>query len=168
MLKSILIQTPLGPMTAIADEQALYLLEFSDQPGLDRAIKKLEKINKTTVVAGKNSILDLITKELERYFAGKSQNFLVPCAFSGTDFQNSVWRELQKIPFGMTCAYGEIAQNLGKPTAFRAVAQANSANMISIVIPCHRVINRDGTLGGYSGTLERKRRLIQMETTPAG
>ena len=89
--------------------------------------------------------------------------FSTPLFLTGTLFQNHVWQELQKIPFGKTCAYSDIASSISKPTAFRSVAQANGANQHCIIIPCHRVVNKDGSLGGYSSGIIRKEWLLQHE-----
>ena len=81
----------------------------------------------------------------------------------GTPFQQSVWRALQQIPYGQTISYAQLAQNIGKPTAYRAVANANGKNPLSIIIPCHRVVASDGSLGGYTGGLDKKRILLSIE-----
>lgn len=106
--------------------------------------------------------------ELERYFTSQLQTFTTPLFLTGTPFQNAVWQTLQKIPYGHTRSYKEIAVELAKPTAFRAVAQANAANMLSIIIPCHRVINSDQKMGGYSGGLARKEWLLTHEMKSPG
>lgn len=103
-------------------------------------------------------------RALERYFAGDLGALdTLPVASSGTGFQRGVWRALRDIPAGTTITYGELARRVGRPTAFRAVGLANGANPIGIVVPCHRVIGRDGSLTGYGGGLERKRWLLTHE-----
>ena len=109
------------------------------------------------------NLLNRITNMVGRYFAGQLKAFTTPLAPTGTPFQKRVWEELQKIPHGETRSYAAIAAAIGRPTAFRAVAQANGANRIAIVIPCHRVINTSGALGGYSSGVERKQWLLQQE-----
>lgn len=104
-----------------------------------------------------------VVRQLDEYFAGKRQDFNLPLLLTGTPFQNEVWRELQKIPYGETRSYAELAQAIGKPKAIRAVASANSYNPISILIPCHRVIGSDLKLVGYAGGLEAKRFLLELE-----
>lgn len=111
-----------------------------------------------------SAITNLAITQLEAYFAGQLQQFELPLAPLGTDFQQRVWRVLQTIPYGETWSYQAQAQAMGQPNAVRAVAAANRANPIAIVIPCHRVIGKDGTLRGYAGGLDRKQALIELET----
>ena len=101
--------------------------------------------------------------ELDRYFAGKLREFTVPVDPSGTPFRERVWRELRGIPFSETISYAELARRIGNEKASRAVGGANGANAVCIVIPCHRVIAADGSLGGYSAGLRRKERLLALE-----
>lgn len=101
--------------------------------------------------------------QLDEYYKGRRQKFSVPLLLKGTDFQKTVWRQLQKIPFGRTASYGDIARAIGKPKAFRAVGHANNKNPIPIIIPCHRVIGSDGQLVGFGGGLWRKRWLLSHE-----
>lgn len=151
MVKAFYIDTPLGQMLAVADDGALHLLEFVHA-------RKPSKLS-----LGKTKPIEQIELELKQYFAKKLQKFKTPLLLSGTPFQKQVWEELQKIPFGETCSYAEIAAAIGKPLAFRAVAQANAANRFAIIIPCHRVINQNGALGGYSGGIEKKEGLLKHE-----
>jgi O-6-methylguanine DNA methyltransferase len=102
-------------------------------------------------------------QQLDEYFLGKRQSFDIPLNMVGTDFQKSVWQTLLKIPYGQTLSYKQEAITLGKESAVRAVANANGANNIGIIIPCHRVIASDGTLGGYSGGIDRKEFLLNLE-----
>ena len=157
------ISTSLGAMEAIADERVLYLLEFADCPSLEREIKKLERIMGVNIVAGKTAVIESIEKELTLYFNGELTTFTTPTAKCGTVFQNVVWNTLQKVPFGTTCSYAQLAHAIGKPTAFRAVANANRCNQLAIVVPCHRVIKSNGDLCGYDGGLARKRWLLEHE-----
>ncbi len=147
--------SPLGPLLAIADEQALHLVEFIDQ----RDKKNL----RASIVSGRCPPLLSIEKELELYFSGSLHTFKTPLHIQGSPFQKNVWDELRKIPYGETISYAEQAASMGKPTAYRAVAQANGANRFTIVIPCHRVINTGGKLGGYGGGLNRKEWLLEHE-----
>jgi AraC family transcriptional regulator, regulatory protein of adaptative response / methylated-DNA-[protein]-cysteine methyltransferase len=163
ILKASWLDTCLGPMIAIADQQALYLLEFVDRRGFECEIERFSTKTKFPIVAGRTPIIDLIEKELHLYFSGDLQQFKTPLVFFGSPFQKLVWQELQKIPYGQTCSYAQLAQAIGKPSAFRAVAQANGANQLPIIIPCHRVINTNGELGGYAGGLNRKIWLINRE-----
>ncbi|MFY7992610.1 MAG: methylated-DNA--[protein]-cysteine S-methyltransferase, partial [Bacteriovoracaceae bacterium] len=109
-------------------------------------------------------ILKQAKKELEEYFSGKRRNFDIPLDVDGSDFQKKVWNQLQKIPYGKTCAYKDIATKLRDPNASRAVGTANGKNPLWIVVPCHRVITASGSLGGYAGGLEMKTKLLQLES----
>jgi AraC family transcriptional regulator, regulatory protein of adaptative response / methylated-DNA-[protein]-cysteine methyltransferase len=104
-----------------------------------------------------------ISKEINEYFEGKRRTFDVKLDTPGTDFQKSVWDILKEIPFGTTTSYQQQAENLNKPKAVRAIASANGFNRVSIIIPCHRVIGKDGTMTGYGGGIERKKWLIDHE-----
>ena len=107
-----------------------------------------------------------VRRQLEEYFAGRRRAFDVVVAPPGTTFQQRVWDELQRIDYGQTISYAELATRIGRPTAIRAAGAANGANPISILIPCHRVIGSDGSLTGYGGGLEAKRALLELERTP--
>jgi methylated-DNA-[protein]-cysteine S-methyltransferase len=108
-----------------------------------------------------------IRRQMEEYFAGRRSAFDLPVAPPGTPFQQRVWDELQRIGYGETITYAELAARIGRPTAVRAAGAANGANPVSIVIPCHRVIGSNGSLTGYSGGLESKRFLLDLERTGA-
>jgi methylated-DNA-[protein]-cysteine S-methyltransferase len=101
--------------------------------------------------------------QLDEYFNGKRKVFNLPLKLNGTDFQIDVWKALQNIPFGETRSYGEIARVIGKPKASRAVGMANNRNPIVIIVPCHRVIGHDGSLTGFGGGIELKKRLLELE-----
>jgi AraC family transcriptional regulator of adaptative response/methylated-DNA-[protein]-cysteine methyltransferase len=162
-LKTSWLDTPLGPMLAIANEHALYLLEFVDRRGLEREVERLRQKAKLAIVPGTTQAIRSIESELKEYFAGTLKQFKTPLFLFGTPFQLRVWEELQKIPYGETRSYSDIATEIKKPSAFRAVAMANGANQLAIVIPCHRVININGDMGGYGGGLARKEWLINLE-----
>ena len=157
------LDTPLGPMLAIGDEKALYLLEFVDRRGLEREIARLSKKTQSAITPGSSPPILSIEKELSAYFKGKLTEFTTPLFYFDSSFQKKVWEELKKIPFGQTRSYSDLAQMIGQPTARRAVARANSSNQLAIIIPCHRVINANGQLGGYAGGLSRKQRLLEHE-----
>lgn len=108
-----------------------------------------------------------VAKQLREYFNGKRREFDIPLDAAGTDFQRSVWSALRKIPYGRTVSYADIARAIGKPKSMRAVGMANGRNPISIVVPCHRVIGADGSLTGYGGGLDRKRTLLNLESSGA-
>ena len=104
-----------------------------------------------------------VIRELEGYFAGRLREFTVPLDLRGTDFQMRCWRALLDIPYGQAIAYRELARRVGSPRGFRAVGMANHDNPVAIIVPCHRVIASDGSLGGYGGGLDLKRALLEME-----
>ena len=164
VLESAIIETRLGSMLAIANDDALHLLEFANRRGLEREVERLRK--KATIVPGRTEPIDQIEAELQDYFAGRLTAFSTPVALIGTEFQRLVWQALCDIPCGETRSYAELAVEIGRPTAVRAVAQANGANQLAIIIPCHRIINADGKLGGYGGGLARKKWLIEHEQAP--
>ena len=157
------VETPLGPMIAVTSAQALHLLEFTDRKGLPREIQALVKSSGGRLGIGRHVPTDRIEGELASYFSGRSARFETPLAPLGTTFQQSVWGELRRIPPSRTRSYGEIAAALGRAGASRAVARANGANPIALVVPCHRVIAADGSLTGYGGGLWRKQKLIEIE-----
>lgn len=163
VLKASWLDTPLGPMIALADEQALYLLEFADRPGLEKKLDGLRQKTKSVIIPGHTKPISSIENELNQYFAGKLKIFKTPLFFIGSFFQKKIWEELLKIPLGETRSYSDIAVAIKKPTAFRAVAQANGSNRLAIIVPCHRVINVNGELGGYAGGLVRKKWLLHHE-----
>lgn len=163
ILTSSHLETPLGPMLAVADERALHLLEFIDYRNLKQEVARLKIRTKSTIVSGTTEIINSIEKELKAYFEGRLRDFKTPLFLSGSPFQKQAWEALMRIPHGETRSYAEQAHTIGKPSAYRAVANANGANQIAIVIPCHRIINSNGKLGGYGGGVDRKKWLIQFE-----
>jgi AraC family transcriptional regulator, regulatory protein of adaptative response / methylated-DNA-[protein]-cysteine methyltransferase len=156
------IDTVLGPMVAIADDEALYLLEFMTRRGLAREIERLRKRG-FAIIPGESRPLQWIESELASYFDGKLTQFKTPYRVFGSEFQQQVWNALCQIHFGETRSYRDQARSLNKPTAYRAVANANGANQLAIIIPCHRIINSDGTLGGYGGGTVIKQWLLEHE-----
>ena len=163
------LTTPLGPMFACATDKGLCLLEFVDRRMLETEFRDLQRLLGATILTGENEHTRQIKEELEEYFEGKRTQFSVPLDTPGTDFQRHAWQALHSIPYGQTVSYHEQATRIGNPNAVRAVARANGANRIAIVIPCHRVIGKDGKLTGYGGGLERKKWLLDHErTTLAG
>lgn len=163
MLKADWIDTPLGAMIAVSDDNALHLLEFADRKALPNELKKLMQTVKGNIGIGRTAPTDQVTRELKAFFEGKSDQFQVPLVFHGSDFTKNVWDALRSIPAGHTKSYSQLAAEIGQPTATRAVARANGANQIAILIPCHRVIGADGSLTGYGGGLWRKQKLIELE-----
>ena len=158
------IETPLGPMIAGANDSGVCVLEFTDRRMLEQQLATLRKRFNAAFVPGEHRHLDRLRDQLQEYFAGGRQTFTVPLAAPGTPFEERVWRALQEIPYGETRSYADIARQVGSPAAVRAVGRANGMNRIAIVIPCHRVVNKSGELGGYGGGLWRKRRLLHLES----
>ena len=152
-MRYAVISTPLGPVTMASTDQGLAAVHFGNHVPPDGAVD----------IESNRVFID----QIDEYFLGKRKQFDFPLDFSGTSFQIAVWRELLKIPYGETRSYGDIAKNLGKPGASRAVGMANHDNHIAIVIPCHRVVGQDGSLTGYAGGIDLKQQLLSLEkTTP--
>lgn len=144
-----IIDTPIGKMIAIADENGITFLDFTDKI-LDNA-------------SSDNPLLLRLEEELCEYFEGKRETFTLPLSPNGTEFQKGVWETLRTIPYGETISYATEAKLFGNSKAVRAVANANAHNPIAILIPCHRVIATGGGLGGYSGGVWRKEFLLALE-----
>lgn len=158
------IDTPYGTMVALGDDHALYFLQFEDHSFLPRILKNFTVKTHAQVIdtTTSRSVL-MIKQELNEYFAGTLKEFKTPLHFTGTLFQQAVWHLLKTIPYGSTVSYGMVAKKLEHPSAFRAVARANATNLIALVVPCHRVINADDTIGGYAGGVDRKKLLLEHE-----
>lgn len=155
--------SPVGPIVAAAIDEGIVLAEFGDLERLQKQAPALRRWYQGPVVPGNHPHLMRFFEELEQYFAGHRHEFTVPLVVRGTPFESAVWGALRRIPFGETRSYAEIAAAIGNPKAVRAVGSANGRNRIVIAIPCHRVINADGRLGGYGGGLWRKVRLLEVE-----
>lgn len=158
-----LYQSELGPIILGATSKGVCLVEFSDRRMLEYQLKTLKKRFNAAIIPGSNQHIEQIILELDEYFKGRLKNFKTPLVYPGTDFQMKVWDNLMKIPYGTTISYIDLAENIGVKGASRAVGTANGMNRIGIIIPCHRVVNKDGRLGGYGGGLWRKQWLIDME-----
>ncbi|MGW6949436.1 methylated-DNA--[protein]-cysteine S-methyltransferase [Streptomyces xanthophaeus] len=151
------VDSPLGPLTLVSTGgvlSALYMTDHRHQPG--------EETFGERVPAGAAPFGEVV-RELTAYFAGELRQFTVPVHLEGTEFQRSVWDQLLRIPYGETWSYGQLAAELGKPNASRAVGLANGKNPVSIIVPCHRVIGASGAMTGYGGGLDRKVRLLELE-----
>ncbi|MCG3884056.1 methylated-DNA--[protein]-cysteine S-methyltransferase [Photobacterium leiognathi] len=149
-----LIDSPLGKITITANDTALLAVWFESHhiPSLHKATLNPE-----------HPILQLCEQQLTEYFAGQRQQFSVPIAFQGTAFQHQVWQALTTIPYGETWHYQQLADAIDNPKACRAVGSANGKNSLSIVVPCHRVITKNGDLGGYAGGCDIKQKLLDLE-----
>jgi methylated-DNA-[protein]-cysteine S-methyltransferase len=150
--------SPLGTIHLIADDRALLVLAWDDN------IEVWNSRLKPEILSGSHPILDQILGELEAYFQGRLDRFKTPWDFpGGTPFQRKVWKELHRIPYGHTCSYASIAEALAHPKATRAVGAANGQNPLSLILPCHRVIGKNGKLTGYAGGLQQKKALLDLE-----
>jgi len=145
---------PIGGIGIAEDDGAI------SRVGFCRNVKK----DFSGFTVAETPLIKIAAAQLTEYFAGKREEFDLPLAPAGTDFQRAVWRALQTIPFGETRSYGDIAAQIGNPKACRAVGMANNRNPIAIIIPCHRVIGRDGSLTGYGGGLDIKQYLLNLES----
>lgn len=157
------LDSPLGPLVAAANDQGLLLLEFTERRMLDKQFDALRRYFGCAIVPGEHPHLTQIRRELDEYFAGRRRDFDVPLVYPGSEFQRSVWRALLTIPYGQTWSYEALAQHVGRAGACRAVGTTNGLNRLAIVVPCHRVVNKSGKLGGYGGGLWRKQRLLELE-----
>jgi len=157
------IETDLGLMVAAATNKGICMFEFADYKLLDLELRQLADSFNVSLVHGDNPHFVTLREQLKQYFAGDRKNFDIPLDLVGSEFQKKVWLSLLQIPYGCTTTYAKQAELLGKPSAVRAVANANGKNKISIILPCHRVIGADGTLTGYGGGIWRKKKLLEFE-----
>jgi AraC family transcriptional regulator of adaptative response/methylated-DNA-[protein]-cysteine methyltransferase len=158
------IESPLGPLVAGATADALCLLEFTDRRMLEAQFETLRRRFGLALLPGDSPLFGALRRQLDEYFAGTRRDFDLPLAYPGTEFQVRVWEGLRRIPYGRTLGYAELAVELGLPPgAGRAVGHANGLNRLAVLIPCHRVVAADGSLGGYGGGLWRKLRLLERE-----
>ena len=157
------MQTPLGPMIAGATDDGVCLLEFTDRRMLEAQFDTVRRRFGGPAVMGSNEHLERLEDELAGYFAGSVRAFRVPLVYPGTPFQLRVWEKLLDVPYGETRSYQDLASAVGDPAAVRAVGRANGMNRIAILIPCHRIVNKNGDLGGYGGGLRRKQYLLNLE-----
>jgi AraC family transcriptional regulator of adaptative response/methylated-DNA-[protein]-cysteine methyltransferase len=158
-----MVDTPLGPMVAGARPDGLCLFEYSDPGRLQTQVEAMRRRFRCPVVSGGSPYLEQLRQELSDYFAGTRTQFSLQLLAPGTPFQERVWARLLEIPYGRTISYEELAVSVGAPGSQRAVGTANGSNRIAILIPCHRVINKNGKLGGYGGQLWRKEALLTLE-----
>lgn len=163
-----MLTTPLGEMMAAATEAGLCLLEFTEPQRLARQLPALERyLGEPLQAVNDQPVLNAAQRQLDAYFAGELADFELPLDLLGTDFQCQAWSALLNIPYGQTRSYQQQAQSIDRPQSVRAVARANGDNRIAIVVPCHRVIGKDGSLTGYGGGLWRKQRLLALEGAAA-
>jgi O-6-methylguanine DNA methyltransferase len=146
--------SPAGPLFLAVSSKGLVRLEFQH---------RMQKINDSEKLIESESSLRPYLRELDEYFAGERRKFTMPLDLRGTAFQLACWNALLEIPYGETRSYAEIARAIGHPNAFRAVGMSNNRNPVAIVVPCHRVIASSGSLCGYGGGLDLKRKLLELE-----
>jgi len=158
----IVTSTPLGPTWICATEVGVCGLGFGEQPS-DAEVRRMARYAIAAPEPGSSPTLQSAAAQLADYFDRRLQVFDVSLDLRGTPFQRAVWEELLTIPYGTTLTYGEIAMEVEHPRAFQAVGQANGANPVAIIVPCHRVVGRNGTLTGYAAGVERKAALLQLE-----
>src|SRR5215467_9252172 len=149
-IRFAVMESPIGPLTLASTERGLVEVHFGEAIPPQGIID--ESIHRQAI------------QQLQEYFDGKRTVFDLPLDLQGTPFQKAVWARLQSIPYGETCSYGEIARSMGKPGAARAVGMANHDNPVAVVVPCHRVVGSDGSLTGYAGGLDVKKRLLDIES----
>ncbi|RMH64349.1 MAG: methylated-DNA--[protein]-cysteine S-methyltransferase [Calditrichaeota bacterium] len=155
--------SPVGELILGTYANQLVLLDFRYRALRERIDRRLQKGLRADYIPARTPLMDELMDQLKAYFKGKQPDFDLPIRMVGTDFQMKVWRTLQDIPYGTTITYGEQARRLGRPDAVRAVASANGANALAIIIPCHRVVGRDGALTGYGGGISTKKKLLELE-----
>lgn len=155
--------SPFGWMLAVADTHSLYLLEFIARRNLAQELARLAERLQGQLVFESNALLEETEQQLIEYARGQRQQFTLPIALLGTDFQQQVWHALLAIPYGETRSYSALAATLGRPQSTRAVAHANGTNRLAILVPCHRLLGKQGALTGYSGGLDCKAQLLTLE-----
>lgn len=172
VLNYTMFSSPVGPLFLATSQQGLVALEFDQRLPGQQTIRPnprdLRTESESVRFEESERELSSYTCELKEYFAGERREFSFPLDLRGTDFQVACWRALLKIPYGETRSYADIARAVGRPQGFRAVGMANNRNPIAIVVPCHRVIASDGTLCGYGGGLDVKRKLLELEGALSG
>lgn len=168
MITAAQIETPMGPITGAATDRGVCLLSLRPPQDARSELDALVDRLGGSVEIGDHRVLDRLRAELDSYFAGRLTRFTVPLDTPGTDWEQRVWAALLEIPFGRTTSYGALARDLGNPGGSRAVGLANGRNRVAILIPCHRVVASDGSLHGYAGGLDRKRWLLDHESTCSG
>jgi methylated-DNA-[protein]-cysteine S-methyltransferase len=158
MTSYCILKTPMGGLLLAANETALVGLYFDRQDHFPAA-------RSTWTLNPRHPVLRQAEEQLQEFFAGKRTQFSLPLHFAGTEFQERVWREIARIPYGTTISYGELARRAGKPRAIRAAGMNTGRNPLGIIIPCHRVIGKDGSITGFAGGLDWKRHLLNLEKT---
>lgn len=163
IIKTKRYESPCGILLLGSFDGKLCLCDWQVEKHRVHVDRRLKRELQAEFEDGTSTVIEKAVMQLDEFFAGKREVFDIPLLFIGTDFQKKVWNELLNIPYGKTISYGEMARRIGMPKSVRAVANANGANAISILAPCHRVIGSDGSLTGYGGGLEAKKALLELE-----
>ncbi|MBL7995680.1 methylated-DNA--[protein]-cysteine S-methyltransferase [bacterium] len=158
-----IIKSPIGDMVLGSVDDKICFLEFHLPERYDEMSDKIRKVYDAELVEGTNNVIEQAEEQLQEYFTGKRKNFTVPLDLRGTEFELKIWDQLLKIPYGQVCSYGDIAKKINNPKSVRAVGGANHNNPIAIIVPCHRVVGKSGSLVGYGGGVEKKKFLIELE-----
>jgi len=158
-------QSPVGELILGSYDEKLCLADWRYRKQRERIDRRLQKALKAEYVESTSRVIEETIVQLEEYFAKKRKDFDIPLLLAGTDFQKSVWEGLMQIPYGTVTSYLDLAKSIGNAKAVRAVASANGANAISILIPCHRVVGSNGMLTGYAGGLDVKEKLLSLENS---
>jgi methylated-DNA-[protein]-cysteine S-methyltransferase len=156
MIRYARYESPLGPVIAIADAEGIISIDFIKA-------KYAKRIERDWVEDATDPVLGRCFDQLREYFAGKRREFDLPLSPHGTPFQERVWQEIARVPYGETISYGELARRAGAPGQARAAGAATGRNPVAVVVPCHRIVGADGSLTGYAGGLERKQGLLELE-----
>lgn len=164
IIKTKEYESPCGTLLLGSLDDKLCLCDWQVEGHCNHVDRRLKRVLRAEFEDGRSGVIEKTVLQLNEFFAGKRKEFNIPLLFVGTDFQKIVWNELLKIPYGRVVSYGELAKQIGMPKAVRAVANANGANAISIIVPCHRVIGSDHSLTGYGGGLTAKKMLLDLES----
>ncbi len=156
-------KTKIGELIIGSFERKLCILDFRYRKKRMRVDNRVKRLLNAEFIEFEDEIISQAKSQIDEYLKGERRSFDIPIVLVGTDFQQQVWNELLKIPYGKTASYLDIAKGIHHPKAVRAVASANGANAIAFLVPCHRVISSDGSLGGYGGGVAVKKRLLEME-----
>lgn len=156
-------KSPCGILLLGSIDDKLCLCDWQVEKHHDKVVQRIHRATDKRFITGITSVISQSINELDEYFSGIRKEFSIPLKFIGSEFQKQVWKELLNVPYGTTVSYREIARSIFKPTAIRAVANANGANALSIFVPCHRIIGSDNSLTGYGGGLHIKKFLLDLE-----
>lgn len=163
VIATTVLKTKLGELFVAGNKEGILMLCVYDKFHIEAKMEKLKEIFNAEVIPGVCPHFTQLETQLKEYLENKREEFTVPFKLVGTSFQMQVWKELLRIPYGKTISYSQQAENIGKKSSYRAVANANGQNMLMILVPCHRVISKSGKLSGYAGGVEKKEFLYNLE-----